>query len=155
MNPETKPNLSYQMLAYGFAAGLAVGILSMTLIGGSEGEVAIERSEVEATSTVPAVIVHDQKAGASVAVASIEAEDISWVAVRENNNDVMGRILGARKVSPGVHKNVSVELLRPTAPNVMYAVVLYRDDGDGSFDHKIDELLVDGKEPVLSRFVAK
>lgn len=155
MNPDTKPNISYQTLAYGFVAGLAIGILSMALIGGADGEVAIERSEAEATSTVSAVIVRDQKAGAAVLVDSIEATDVSWVAVRENNYDVMGRILGARKVAPGMHENVTVELLRPTAPNVMYAVVLYRDDGDGIFDHKLDELLVEGEEPVLSRFVAE
>jgi hypothetical protein len=34
----------------------------------------------------------------------------------------------------------------------MYAAVIYKDNGDGEFDFKVDELVTESELPVLSRF---
>ena len=109
-----------------------------------------------ATTTAYEVSATDQGAGDIVIVDSVTVPKTAWVAVRENNYDVMGRILGAQKVTPGTHYAVSVELLRPTAPNVMYATVLYEDNGDDQFDFKTDKLVEFATgTPILSRFVTR
>jgi hypothetical protein len=66
----------------------------------------------------------------------------AWAAVEELQNGDLGNILGAaRVVAPAA--NLTVPLLRATAPGNTYAVVLYRDNGDGTFDAKTDSVYVD------------
>jgi hypothetical protein len=37
----------------------------------------------------------------------------------------------------------------------MYATVIYKDNGDGEFDFKVDELVSQDEAPVLSRFLVQ
>lgn len=85
-----------------------------------------------------AVMVRDQAAGASVSVASVETDASTWVVVREDKNGVLGNILGAARIDAGNSSQVVVSLLRPTIVGQTYQVVLFKDDGDKKFDHKID-----------------
>ena len=101
------------------------------------------------------VIVTDQMAGDMVMVDEVKTDVSSWLAVRENNGELLGRILGARRVDSGTTKGVSVELLRATTANLMYAVVMYQDNGDGEFDNKTDILINYSDVPVMSRFIAR
>jgi hypothetical protein len=48
-----------------------------------------------------------------------------------------------------------VELLRAMSPHTMYAVVLYTDNGDGVFDHRIDTLVERDGSPISAAFVAE
>ncbi len=106
--------------------------------------------QVTATSTSPAstaastlVAVHDQKAGAAVTVDSVSVPAPGvWVAVREMQGNDLGNVLGAARVL-GPATNVSIPLLRSTVPGTTYAVLLYRDDGDGVFDYQKDSVYVD------------
>jgi hypothetical protein len=108
------------------------------------------------TTTSYFIEVSDQMAGDSVVINTVDATKDSWVAIRENNYDVMGRILGAQKVGEGEHNNVVVDLLKPTIQGLMYATVIYEDNGDGEFDFKTDKLIeIATGTPVLSRFVAR
>ncbi len=85
-----------------------------------------------------AVVVADQGAGAVVSVTSVETDTAVWVVVREDKNGVLGNILGATRIDAGNSNNVIVSLLRPTVAGQTYQVVLFKDDGDKKFDHKID-----------------
>jgi len=95
---------------------------------------------LSATTTEPfsqesgAVSVVDQPAGDSVVVESVTVPPPGvWVAVREAVGRDLGNVLGAARVV-GPHGPVSVPLLRPTVPNRLYAVQLYRDDNNSTFD---------------------
>lgn len=97
----------------------------------------------------------NQKAGKQVTVSAARVHVASWIAVRENNGDVMGRILGAQQIEAGEHEGVVIDLLRETTPNVMYAVVIYKDNGKGEFDYDPTMLLEQDGKIILSRFVAE
>lgn len=85
-----------------------------------------------------AILVVDQNVGSTVAVASVETDVSAWVAVREDKNGILGNILGASRIDAGDSSNIIVNLLRPTVAGETYQVVLYQDDGDREFNHKID-----------------
>lgn len=135
--------------------GFVVGIVIAKFFSSSFGDGLGLSAEVTSTTTVDYILATDQGAGDKVYVPKVSVGYVSWVAVRENNNGVSGRILGAQRLDAGTHENVLVDLLRPTTPQVMYAVVLYKDDGDGIFDPKIDELIMKNDEPVVSQFIAE
>ena len=146
-----------QKFIYWVVAIVLIALIVVLLYKNRVSDRDIDDGSMNLASSTVSVVAFNQEAGSFVDVASVVAQDVSWVAVRENNNDVMGRILGAQKVTAGSHENVIVELLRNTAPNVMYAVVIYKDDGDDTFDFRTDELMMedDGVTPVLSRFVTE
>lgn len=165
MNNQNKPqttlirNLDTHSVSF-FISGLIVGMLLGYFFGGNVRlnniPDAVDISIPVATSSPRySISVASQNTGSSVIISSVTVPEISWVAIRENNNDVMGRILGAQKVFPGTTRDVVVELLRPTTSQVMYASVIYKDDGDGEFDFKIDELVSQDDIPVLSRFLVQ
>ncbi|MHB1163444.1 MAG: DUF7282 domain-containing protein [Minisyncoccota bacterium] len=91
-----------------------------------------------------ALAVADQPAGSSVTVESVTVPPPGvWIAVQETENGALGNVLGATRVH-GPLSGVVVNLLRNTEPGQTYAVVLYRDGGDGGvFDLKIDSVYVD------------
>jgi hypothetical protein len=144
-----------KQLLTGCIFGLFVGYI-FGAYGSSFYTVFSSNSSTSTTTSAYKVSVIDQLAGGVVNVNFVSAPAVTWVAVRENNYDVMGRILGAQKITAGDHSSVSIELLRPTVSNVMYAAVLYTDDGDGQFDFKLDRLIeVATGTPILSRFTAQ
>lgn len=141
----------------GCAIGLIIGSAVATFSHSAFPSPKIVLGETAVSTTTPdSVTSSDQGAGDKVYVPHVAVSAPTWVAVRENNNGVSGRILGAQRVDAGTHENILVDLLRPTSSQTMYAVVLYTDNGDGEFDPKADELVLQGDgEPVLSQFVAK
>jgi hypothetical protein len=95
------------------------------------------------TGIAKIITVSDQQAGAYVIVDSVDVPAPgAWVAVKEIVGDQLGNVLGANSVT-GPAKNVTVNLLRSSLPGQSYAVVLYRDDGDGEFDVHKDSAYVD------------
>jgi hypothetical protein len=96
-----------------------------------------------ATPSSGIVSVADQPAGDAVLVDSVAVENAPiWVAVEEIKDRQLGNVLGAA-YADGPSTNVSVPLLRATAPGTTYAIVLYRDNGDRSFDLASDSVYVD------------
>lgn len=85
-----------------------------------------------------AILVLDQGMGSVATVASVETDVAAWVVVREDNNGFVGNILGASRIDAGDSNNIVVELLRPTETGKTYHVVLFQDNGDKVFDHKVD-----------------
>ena len=103
--------------------------------GAASGAVSDPRPST--VSSGEAVSVRDQEAGESVLVDSVTLNETGWVAVRDDG----GRVLGAARLDAGTHANVSVPLLRATAPESSYQVLLYVDDGDGAYDLHADILI--------------
>lgn len=102
-----------------------------------------------------AVVVADQPAGSGVLVDEVRiAPPGVWIAVHETVGERLGNILGAARTH-GPASGVTVPLLRATLPGRTYAVVLYRDNGDGAFDHTTDSVYVDFErgERVAATFV--
>ncbi len=96
-----------------------------------------------ASSETGAVSVVSQPAGMSVRIESVTVSPPGvWVAVREVAGKDLGNVLGALRVGTP-RTDVSVSLLRTTTPGQRYAVELYRDDGDGTFDPTVDSVYVD------------
>ena len=135
-----------------FAAGIIVGaLLGYTAFeSGTSFNIFRASSESQnssyqspATGESGTVSVVDQLAGDSVIVESVTVPPPGvWVAVREIIGDDLGNVLGAARVSaPGT--NVSISLLRVTEPGQRYAIQLYRDNGDNSFDLSADSVYVD------------
>lgn len=104
----------------------------------------------QAGTSTASLLVENQSAGASVEVTFVSVAWPVWVAVRELKNGVQGNILGAARVGAGTNGTV-VRLLRSTVAGGHYAVVLYRDIGDQTFNYKEDVLI----EGVRSEFIAE
>lgn len=99
-----------------------------------------------------AILVNNQLAGDLVTVASVETDTMSWVVVREDSNGILGNILGASRIDSGDSNNIVVPLLRPTVAGQTYKIVLFEDNGDRVFDHKIDLPMTSGGVLITSTF---
>ena len=137
-----------------FLIGLALGALAASawFLGETVFITTEPASETTASSTplaTPAdksgtLAVSNQPAGMTVVV---DTETVPppgvWVAVRDVNTDgTLGNILGAARAH-GPVANFSIPLLRATVPGTQYAVILYRENGDGVFDPPEDSVYVD------------
>ncbi len=90
-----------------------------------------------------AVSVATQKAGNTVRVDAVTVSPPGvWVAVHEIMEEGLGNVLGAARVH-GPNIEVLVPLLRGTEAGQTYAIVLYRDDGNGEFNLDKDSVYVD------------
>ena len=108
--------------------------------------------DVVKLSGTNALVVENQRAGASVLVKKAEFSEARWIVVRETNADgKSGNILGAGWFPGGVHENVSVPLARETVGGEQYKVEFFSDsNGDKQFDHKMDELVKDAAGNIIS-----
>lgn len=119
----------------------------------------LPRTEISAPTqkTVPesgAISVVNQGAGTEVTVESVTVPPPGvWIAVREVFGEDLGNVLGAVRVT-GPESNLTIPLLRSTVPDLTYAVQLYRDNGDDTFDVSSDSVYVDfgTGAPVIERF---
>ncbi len=129
------------------ATGVKVGTLlenkATTTAGGILGGDSVPVMQDEETSAATDVLVEvtNQAAGTRVIVDEVKADAVSWVAIRDWSAGGFGNILGAKRVDAGASSLATVELLRGTQAGRTYAAVLYRDDGDRVFNHKLDRLL--------------
>lgn len=144
-----------------FVAGVMLGVLAAGawFLGGNPALAPLSPS-AQATSTGAAALqsgalsVTDQSAGDSVVVESITVPPPGvWVAVREMDGNDLGNVLGAA-YARGPRSNFPVPLLRATEPGRSYAVELYRNDANGSFDFSKNSVYVDFStgEPVIAYF---
>lgn len=133
-------------------AGLIIGDIIGVSLANPQKEVF---DSGNATTSPYMILATDQMAGDVVVVEEAQTDASVWLAVRENNGELLGRILGARRIDAGEVMGLTIELLRPTTANLMYAVVMYKDDGDGLFDNKFDTLIEEGGLPIMAQFVAR
>jgi hypothetical protein len=110
---------------------------------------------LSATDDIAVVSVSDQSAGSLVTVDSLTMANSGWVAIRENIDRTVGKILGAQRFDAGTYANISVELLRPTVSGSRYSAVLFKDDGDRTFNYQYDLLIERDSKLVESQFLAK
>ena len=108
--------------------------------------------DVTAASSGETVTVMDQPASANVMVADVKLTKPSFVAVR----DTRGWYPGWQFVSAS-QSSVVIPLKRNTEAGNTYEVVIFIDDGDGTFElHGGDTLVVSSQgAPVSSTFTAK
>lgn len=101
---------------------------------------------VVATGSFP-LDMKDVSAGSTVVVPSVTLAVPGWVAVQDQNaaGNGFGNTMGAQWLPAGTHKNVSVELVRPTIAGKLYFVVVHTDDGDVKYDHVKDVILKTAK----------
>ena len=143
-----------------FVAGFMLGVLAVGAwylgdevsssffqsYSGSQGEKTLPESG--------AVSIGNQPAGSVVVVDTVTVPPPGvWIAVREVVGGSLGNVLGAVRVN-GPRTAVEIQLLRATEPNLSYAVELYRDDGDSSFDLATDSVYIDFATgaPVVAHF---
>lgn len=142
---------------------IVVGLIAGDIIGvslfGDKVSVGTADVRVESgmASTSPFFVrVSDQPAGPTVVVSEIKSSATStWLAVREQNGDLLGQILGARRIDSSSATGVSVDLLVSTVSHLMYAVVLYADDGNGIFEYATDTPITENGVALSYPFVAK
>lgn len=96
-----------------------------------------DTAQQQAPQPSVSVAVNEQAAGDSVAIARMQLDAVSWVAVRDERS-----ILGAARFEAAATSG-SVPLLRATVSGAEYRVVVYRDNGDRVFDHTVDALVAD------------
>ncbi len=84
-----------------------------------------------------ALVVTNQVAGNTVFVDSATLTGVSWVVVRTADG---ARILGAARLADSGFE-IPVSLLAPTVAGQQYEVVIFIDDGDLAFDHRLDALV--------------
>jgi len=90
------------------------------------------------------VEVSNQAAGSSVTLATVSMAANGWVVIHEDMDGAPGNILGAQRFDAGAYEGGRVELLRSTVSGGRYYAMLHLDDGDKSFDHKLDLAIRDG-----------
>ena len=144
-----------------FVAGVMLGVLLTGAWFFSENTASMPASSFSvATSTETAasksgaLSVINQPAGMSISVESVTVPPPGvWIAAREMNGTDLENVLGAARVN-GPRSNVSISLLRSTEANHSYAVELYRDDNNGSFDPSVNSVYVDFNTgaPVIAYF---
>lgn len=89
------------------------------------------------------VRVGNQKAGGSVHVDMVDvAAPGAWVVVAEMRDGEVWRALGAARAKAPA-SDLTVKLLRPTTAGNTYSVLLYRDDGDETFELHGDSVYID------------
>jgi hypothetical protein len=134
-----------------FVAGTMLGVLlaGAWFLGGNSAFIPLESSLNLATSTENslensgAISVANQPSGTAVTVESVTVPPPGvWVTVREVNGNDLGNVLGAARVG-GPRSQISIPLLRTTEPGRKYAVQLYRDDNNGTFDVSTNSVYVD------------
>lgn len=143
--PGVPPRRSYFIPALLFAlAAIVVG--GSWFLAAGEPRITSEAASDEALRLAIAselVSVSSQPAGSSVMVERVNVDAPAvWVVVAEMRGDVVWRALGAFHTL-GTSNSVPVPLLRATAPQSEYAIILYRDDGDGQFELHGDSAFID------------
>lgn len=95
-----------------------------------------------------------QVPGDSVSVQSVSFARPGWVVVHEVGTDgELGNALGAKWFPAGEDQQGNVSLLRGTEGEATYTAVLYRDDGDRTFELDADNMITDESgDPVQAQF---
>lgn len=99
------------------------------------------------------VEVSDQKAGQSVVISSLNLDKSYWVAVRDNQDTTKNPyILGARRISAGDYKDITIRLSRATVAGKSYDIVFYKDSA--TFNYNASQLVMDGGKLKAATFKA-
>ncbi len=100
------------------------------------------------------ITAQDQAEGSMVTIAEVKLTVSGWVVVREELNGQMGNVLGAQRFDAGSYAGGQVELARGMVAGARYYALVYADDGDRMFDHKLDQAYLQNGALVMSAFKA-
>ncbi len=139
-------------LVIGLAGGYLIGVQSNFSFKKVSPENAVaERSENGEAAFVHAVFVQEQIAGNIVVIEKVILEETGWVAIHEDEGGKPGKVLGAQLFDAGAWGG-EVILLRATVPGKIYYAIVHRDNGDRTFDLKLDVPLSASNGLVMSQF---
>lgn len=149
---ELKKKLGWIIVA-AFIIGFAISWIFLGTrtpgLGGSGTPTSTQASSDGANS----VSVSNQAPGLSVSIDSVSLQNPGWVAIHDDRDGKPGNILGAAWLPEGNHGHVSVDLLRSTVSGRWYHAVLHSDNGDKTFDYKVDTAILDASStPIAVRF---
>ena len=134
-----------------FATGVVVGgalVIAYEYAGSVAPLLGAGTASSTSSSNFPpssgALAVSNQSAGDMVLIDSVTVPPPGvWIAIVEVTPDgSLGNVLGAA-LARGPRSGIIVPLLRATLPGHSYAAVLYRDDGDGTFELGQDSIYID------------
>lgn len=118
-----------------FVAGLWVYVNYFMVPGSQEKEITPSVSPVAAKS----ITMSSQFPGSSITVARIGMDNRGYAVVYENNQGMLGKIIGNSKILPaGESVNVFIGLVRAVKSGESLFLVLHEDTGDGIFTPSID-----------------
>jgi hypothetical protein len=111
------------------------------------------KSDLTNSTENSSLSVEDQESGNSVLVKNIKMPNNGWIVIHEVKDGIIANALGAARRDSGEYDNVSVYLLRGTIPKGTYMVVLYKDNGDKTFDLSTDKPFAGANgEYIMSKF---
>lgn len=82
--------------------------------------------------------VEGQIPGSVIVVKKVVMDQPGWLAVADDNDGQMGRILGANYLPAGTYQNILISLLRSVSDGQTYFAVICQDDGDKEFNYQTD-----------------
>lgn len=89
----------------------------------------------------------------TVPVVAATLPDRGHLVAHAMENDTLGRPLGSRSLPAGRHTDVRVPVnTSGLDPRAVVAVAVHTDDGDGSFEPRVDPVVRAGGDPVASRY---
>lgn len=152
MNTATKIVIA---LVIGLVLGYLIGVskAEAPADGNNDSEMPSDAEKTSDTSSTMmvgknAIVVSDQAPGNTVVVSQVVFEKTGWAVVHEDRDGAPGNILGAQRFEAGTSKG-TIELLRGTVEGGKYYVMLHSDNGDGTFDHKVDLPIKDSDGNVI------
>jgi len=138
----SRKHISY--LITGIIGGLVLGYVlfdnqkALAPIGNPSNNAHKTSNAKQANIPLINISVDTQIPGNVILVKKIVMDKAGWIAVHDDQNGQPGRILGANFLSAGTYQNQMISLLRGIADEGSYFVVIHDDNGDRSFDFKLD-----------------
>ncbi|MCX6713479.1 MAG: hypothetical protein NTY66_04750 [Candidatus Vogelbacteria bacterium] len=97
-----------------------------------------KKAVVEKAPTAKTITVTDQMPGDEATISQITLTTPGWVTIHDSLSGLPGRVLGAYYLPAGEYKNQKVPLLRGMIDGEKYLVVVHNDDGDQTFNLRLD-----------------
>lgn len=100
-----------------------IGALSLIAIGG------VFFLALKKPSVIPSVSVQDQiDVKGEVSIQEVVSAKPAWLVIQTNEDGVPGPVIGYRKISAGINKDVKVKIDKARATSTLYAMI-HEDDG--------------------------
>ena len=100
-----------------------------------------------------AVVVLDQRPGSTVTIAETYLENPGYVVIHEEKEHSAGAILGASEpLGAGVHRDVHVQLTRPSREGETLYAMLHKKGNSASFSAASDAPIENSLGPIMGSF---
>ncbi len=147
------------LLSWGWSTAYtnkSISSIATSTTAGGDSSAALSSTGAQGTMSMNSSLMVNspQKAGDTVAIASVSIAKPTWVVVYEENNGQPGNALGARLLNMD-SENVAVTLLRDTTPGEQYLVGESLDDGSHVFSLKDARVTDENGQTLWASFTAQ